>query len=68
MPDRGIKAVQQDGALHACCLQNVENAIGGAVRRLDDVLLAVFGPRYVGLQDNQHRIALLENRFRKIGG
>jgi ppGpp synthetase/RelA/SpoT-type nucleotidyltranferase len=38
----------------------------GAVRRLDDALLAVFGKRYVGLTGNAHRIALLINRLEKL--
>ena len=40
----------------------------GAVRRLDDVLLAVFGPMIRGTAGQPAPIALLENRFRKIGG
>ncbi|MFN8227926.1 MAG: bifunctional ribonuclease/(p)ppGpp synthase [Mycobacterium sp.] len=72
--DLGIDSLDAlDGVLAGIDTDAVNAAMGyrypaGAVRRLDDVLLAVFGPRYVGLQDNQHRIALLENRFRKIGG
>ncbi|MUL83872.1 MULTISPECIES: bifunctional ribonuclease/(p)ppGpp synthase [unclassified Mycolicibacterium] len=38
----------------------------GAVRRLDDALLAVFGDRYMGLDGNGHRIALLQNRIEKL--
>jgi putative GTP pyrophosphokinase len=38
----------------------------GAVRRLDDALLAVFGKRYVDLTGNTHRIALLTNRLDKL--
>ena len=38
----------------------------GAVRRLDDALLAVFGKRYVGLTGNVDRIALLTNRLEKL--
>ena len=72
--DLGIDSLDAlDGVLASTDTDAINAAMGyrypaGAVRRLDDVLLAVFGPRYVGLQDNQHRIALLENRFRKIGG
>ncbi|MHC9294407.1 bifunctional ribonuclease/(p)ppGpp synthase [Mycobacterium sp. LTG2003] len=40
----------------------------GAVRRLDDALLAVFGDRYVGLQGNSHRIPLLQNRIGRLRG
>jgi len=38
----------------------------GAVRRLDDALLAVFGERYVGLHGNAHRTGLLEARLEKL--
>ena len=38
----------------------------GAVRRLDDALLAVFGDRYVGLHGNAHRAPLLRARLEKI--
>lgn len=38
----------------------------GAVRRLDDVLLAVFGTRYLELVGNGDRIALLEARFQRL--
>lgn len=38
----------------------------GAVRRLDDALLAVFGQRYLGLHGNTHREALLQTRMEKL--
>ncbi|MEV0672317.1 bifunctional ribonuclease/(p)ppGpp synthase [Mycobacterium sp. NPDC050441] len=38
----------------------------GAVRRLDDALLAVFDDRYLGLDGNAHRVALLQNRIAKL--
>lgn len=38
----------------------------GAVRRLDDALLAVFGQRYVDLRGNQHRVDLLSTRLDKL--
>lgn len=38
----------------------------GAVRRLDDALLAAFGERYVGLPGNAHRTALLRQRLERI--
>jgi ppGpp synthetase/RelA/SpoT-type nucleotidyltranferase len=38
----------------------------GAVRRLDDALLAVFGSRYLGLHGNAHREALLRTRLEKL--
>lgn len=40
----------------------------GAVRRLDDALLAVFGERYVELHGNAHRIGLLRTRLEKLTG
>ncbi len=38
----------------------------GAVRRLDDALLAVFGERYVALHGNAHREELLRARLEKL--
>ena len=38
----------------------------GAVRRLDDALLATFGEQYIDLHGNSHRVPLLENRFEKL--
>jgi len=38
----------------------------GAVRRLDDALLAVFGARYVELVGNAHRVPLLTTRLEKL--
>jgi predicted RNase H-like nuclease/ppGpp synthetase/RelA/SpoT-type nucleotidyltranferase len=38
----------------------------GAVRRLDDALLAVFGTRYLSLHGNAHREELLRARLEKI--
>lgn len=38
----------------------------GAVRRLDDALLAVFGTRYLGVQGNAHRVALLRTRLERL--
>jgi predicted RNase H-like nuclease/ppGpp synthetase/RelA/SpoT-type nucleotidyltranferase len=38
----------------------------GAVRRLDDALLAVFGDRYLRLHGNAHRVALLQNRLKRL--
>ena len=40
----------------------------GAVRRLDDALLAVFGERYVRLTGNAHRAARLETRLERLAG
>lgn len=38
----------------------------GAVRRLDDALLARYGDRYVGLTGNAHRVAQLQARLEKL--
>jgi predicted RNase H-like nuclease/ppGpp synthetase/RelA/SpoT-type nucleotidyltranferase len=38
----------------------------GAVRRLDDALLAVFGTRYLELHGNAHREALLRTRLERL--
>lgn len=38
----------------------------GAVRRLDDALLAVYGERYVVLVGNEHRVPLLRTRLERI--
>ena len=40
----------------------------GAVRRLDDALLSVFGEAYVDLPGNAHRRALLATRLERIRG
>jgi predicted RNase H-like nuclease/ppGpp synthetase/RelA/SpoT-type nucleotidyltranferase len=40
----------------------------GAVRRLDDALLAAYGSAYVGLSGNAHRQASLETRLEKLNG
>jgi predicted RNase H-like nuclease/ppGpp synthetase/RelA/SpoT-type nucleotidyltranferase len=38
----------------------------GAVRRLDDALLATFGTRYLELHGNAHRVPLLRARLEKL--
>ena len=38
----------------------------GAVRRLDDSLLAAFGDKYVELHGNEHRAGLLRQRLEKL--
>jgi ppGpp synthetase/RelA/SpoT-type nucleotidyltranferase len=40
----------------------------GAVRRLDDSLLAIFGTTYIGLHGNAHRVPLLQARLEKLRG
>ena len=60
-----------------CCAAVDEDAIRdrmdyryppGAVRRLDDALLAAYGSAYVGLRGNAHRRAALEARLEKLNG
>jgi predicted RNase H-like nuclease/ppGpp synthetase/RelA/SpoT-type nucleotidyltranferase len=38
----------------------------GAVRRLDDALLALFGDRYLHLHGNAHRVTLLRDRLKRL--
>ena len=38
----------------------------GAVRRLDDALLAAFGERYIGLHGNAHRASALRSRLERL--
>ena len=38
----------------------------GAVRRLDDALLAAFGEKYIGLHGNAHRVPALRARLEKL--
>jgi ppGpp synthetase/RelA/SpoT-type nucleotidyltranferase len=40
----------------------------GAVRRLDDALLATYGDRYIELHGNAHRVAALRTRLEKLRG
>jgi ppGpp synthetase/RelA/SpoT-type nucleotidyltranferase len=40
----------------------------GAVRRLDDALLAIFGERYVRLTGNSHRADRLDARLQRLAG
>ncbi len=40
----------------------------GAVRRLDDALLAAFGERYIGLHGNGHRVPSLRTRLERLTG
>ena len=60
-----------DAVLDSVDTEAVNTSMGyrfppGAVRRLDDALLAAFGGRFIGLQGNSHRVPLLENRFEKL--
>ena len=40
----------------------------GAVRRLDDALLSVYGDTYVDLRGNAHRVPALRTRLAKMSG
>jgi predicted RNase H-like nuclease/ppGpp synthetase/RelA/SpoT-type nucleotidyltranferase len=40
----------------------------GAVRRLDDALLAAFGRRYIELRGNEHRVPALRARLERLTG
>lgn len=40
----------------------------GAVRRLDDALLAAFGARYIELRGNEHRVPALRARLERLTG
>lgn len=70
----GIDSVEGvDAVLNRIDTTAINDAMGyrypaGAVRRLDDVLLAEYGRRYIDLQGNADRIELLENRFTRLNG
>ncbi|MGH3510318.1 MAG: DUF429 domain-containing protein [Nocardioidaceae bacterium] len=69
----GITSLDELGALLASVDSAALNArMGyryppGAVRRLDDALLAIFGTRYLTLHGNAHRAALLRARLDRLG-
>jgi predicted RNase H-like nuclease/ppGpp synthetase/RelA/SpoT-type nucleotidyltranferase len=59
------------GVLDSVDADKINDAMGyrfpaGAVRRLDDALLAVYGDRYIGLKGNAHRTELLQNRIERL--
>jgi predicted RNase H-like nuclease/ppGpp synthetase/RelA/SpoT-type nucleotidyltranferase len=61
------------GVLDSVDADEVNDAMGyrfpaGAVRRLDDALLAVYGEHYIGLEGNAHRTELLQNRIERLRG
>jgi putative GTP pyrophosphokinase len=70
----GITSLDELGGLlasvdmHALILRMGYRYPAGAVRRLDDALLAVFGERYVSLTGNAHRVTLLTSRLEKLSG
>lgn len=60
-----------EGALEGVDTEAVNAALAyrypaGAVRRLDDALLAGFGDRYVVLSGNSHRTARLATRLERL--
>jgi hypothetical protein len=68
----GITSVEELGSLlEAVDADQISARMGyryppGAVRRLDDALLAGFGEKYVSLHGNAHREASLRTRLEKI--
>ena len=70
----GITSLDElGGLLSSIDLPGIDARMGyrypaGAVRRLDDALLAVFGTRYLALHGNVHREAALRTRLEKIRG
>jgi len=70
--DLGIDSLDDlEAVLSGVDTDAVDAAMGyrypaGAVRRLDDVLLAVFAERYIDLEGNAHRKVLLENRITRL--
>jgi ppGpp synthetase/RelA/SpoT-type nucleotidyltranferase len=74
LADLGIGTVEQLGQVLAGVDEAEVNArMGykyppGAVRRLDDALLAVYGDDYVSLPDNTHRVPSLEARLARLRG
>jgi hypothetical protein len=72
--DLGIDSIDEVDAVLAGIDTDAVNAAmdyrypAGAVRRLDDALLAVYGKRYIDLDGNAHRIRLLENRSARLAG
>ncbi len=68
----GITSLDElSGLLSSIDLEGINARMGyrypaGAVRRLDDALLAVYGARYLALHGNTHRGAALRTRLDKI--
>nr|ABP44094.1 RelA/SpoT domain protein [Mycolicibacterium gilvum PYR-GCK] len=70
--DLGIDSIDEVEAALAGIDTDAVNAAmdyrypAGAVRRLDDALLALYGTDYIRLQDNSHRVKLLEARLARL--
>jgi ppGpp synthetase/RelA/SpoT-type nucleotidyltranferase len=70
----GITSLRElDGLLPAVDSAAITERMGykyppGAVRRLDDALLAIFGEHYLELHGNAHRAELLAVRLAKLNG
>jgi predicted RNase H-like nuclease/ppGpp synthetase/RelA/SpoT-type nucleotidyltranferase len=68
----GVTSLEElDGLLHAVDDAALTARMGyryppGAVRRLDDALLAIFGERYLALHGNAHREPLLRARLERL--
>ena len=68
----GITSLDElSGLLSSIDLEGINARMGyrypaGAVRRLDDALLAVYGSRYLALHGNAHREAALRTRLEKV--
>ena len=68
----GITSLDELAGLLASVDSTVVNARmgyrypAGAVRRLDDALLAIFGTDYLDLHGNAHRVTLLQTRLEKL--
>ena len=68
----GITSLDElSGLLSSIDLEGINARMGyrypaGAVRRLDDALLAVYGSRYLALHGNVHREAALRTRLEKV--
>lgn len=72
--DLGIDSIDEvDDVLESIDTDAVNVAMdyrypAGAVRRLDDALLAVYRNRYIELAGNAHRTSLLDNRLQRLTG
>jgi hypothetical protein len=68
----GITSLDElSGLLSSIDLEGINARMGyrypaGAVRRLDDALLAVYGSRYLAQHGNAHREVALRTRLEKV--
>lgn len=73
LSDLEIDSLDELGKVLAAAGTGIDERLGykyppGAVRRLDDVLLAAYEERYVDLPGNSHRQPLLRARLEKLRG